>query len=128
MTVVDILNVIRDGIFSNGNSDNVLKNTDVEYLRSIFEGFDIFSDEVISDKSELICVTLDKDDLVALVSGMSPSYSIMNFLQFYKLGYYTGGHCDEWTWSNVVLSKLNAMQLYRIYMILKSDQLNRTNS
>lgn len=46
---------------------------------------------------------LDRTDIKNLLRGISfPPYEVLEELQKRKLGYYTGGFYDRWTWpSNI---------------------------
>ena len=54
-------------------------------------------------------INLSKDDLISLVKGTCPNYDVMDSMIERKLGYYTGGFRDDWTWSG--LGKLTEEEL-----------------
>ena len=64
-------------------------------------------------------INLDKEGLVALVSGMNPTYDQIDRLQKRKLGDYTGGFADKWTWDRFSLKELSEQDLYNLYLQLK---------
>lgn len=66
---------------------------------------------------------LKKDDLIALIRGIDPSYEIMSFFEKKELGSYTGGFKDEWDWtykSSSVWDKFSEDELYKFYLYLKN--------
>jgi hypothetical protein len=66
-------------------------------------------------------VELDKEDLVNLVSGISPSYIQIIKPEFKKLGEYNGSY-DRWSWYDYALQELSEKELYSLYTRCKKAQ------
>lgn len=64
---------------------------------------------------------LDRYDLMSLVKGKTPNYSVMHNPLVEKHGYYTGGIKDEWTWNFCTLHDCSDESLYEIYLICKNS-------
>ena len=65
-------------------------------------------------------VDLDKQDIITLIRGTSPSYELMNDPIIDQLGVYSGGFKDEWNW-NYVFPDLSIEILYNTYLKLKRN-------
>jgi hypothetical protein len=65
-------------------------------------------------------IELNKNDLISLVKGVSPSYAAMQHHTISPLGSYTGGFHDKWYWHTYKLEELTEEQLYNLYKFLKS--------
>jgi hypothetical protein len=65
-------------------------------------------------------VDLDKQDLVTLVCGSSPSYKMMSeySVELADIGDYSGSY-DRWNWNRSALDKLSEKKLYHLYILLK---------
>jgi len=63
-------------------------------------------------------VELEKEDVVALIKGTSPTYDLMKDPVIEQLGYYTGGFRDDWSWLNQ-FPDLPIETLYSTYIKLK---------
>lgn len=67
-------------------------------------------------------VELDKKDLVSLVKGIWPSYSIMDDPYIRQLGSYSGGMLDEWSWNSYKLEELTEETLFKLYQFIKKNR------
>ena len=63
-------------------------------------------------------VELEKDDVVALIKGTSPTYDLMKDPVIAQLGYYTGGFRDDWRGLSQ-FPDLSKEALYSAYTKLK---------
>lgn len=59
-------------------------------------------------------MNLNKKDLINMVRGVSPNYSVMNDPLIGRTGYYIGGHSDTWHW-NSELEDLSEVELIEVY-------------
>jgi hypothetical protein len=48
-------------------------------------------------------VELDKEDLISIVMGRTPTYSLFEHPLVKECGSYTGGFVDRWTWHHYKL-------------------------
>ncbi len=64
---------------------------------------------------------LDKRDLVSLVAGTTPDYTVMSLPLIAQCGSYTGGFHDRWDWSKTKLDKLTEEQLWEVYQHCKQS-------
>jgi len=63
---------------------------------------------------------LTKRELICLVRGCEPSYEQMDIPIIRTLGYYYGGHSDEWTWNYGAFDGMSELQIYEVYKILQN--------
>lgn len=66
-------------------------------------------------------IELSKKDLISLVKGTEPYYSIMNNALIASVGKYSGGFHDQWDWNGSALALLSEEQLYEIYKLCKES-------
>ena len=66
-------------------------------------------------------VDLDREDLLCLLKGTAPHYSLFGEVTIQTCGYFVGGFKDEWHWNNEMLNKLPDEGLYRLYILCKSS-------
>lgn len=66
-------------------------------------------------------INLDKQDLIALVKGQTPNYSVMDDPEIKRNGRYTGGFHDKWDWESYNLEKESEDTLYSIYNKCKNS-------
>jgi len=66
-------------------------------------------------------VELNKQDLISLVVGKPPYYSVFENILVKKCGYYRGGQNDEWRWDGNELEKLSEKQLYNLYLVCRNS-------
>ena len=64
---------------------------------------------------------LDKNDLIALVTGTSPYYDIMENDVVKKAGDYCGGMNDHWRWKNYALLEMSEEELFSLYQMCKNS-------
>jgi hypothetical protein len=64
---------------------------------------------------------LDKDDLISLVTGTDPNYSVMNYPPIKNSGSYMGGFYDNWNWETTKLMFLDEETLWDIYIKCKKS-------
>lgn len=64
-------------------------------------------------------VVLSKEDLISLVKGTPPSYSVMDHAMVEKHGSYSGSY-DRWDW-NSELKELSESELWELYNICKKS-------
>jgi hypothetical protein len=65
-------------------------------------------------------VTLDRKDLLYLVNGIQPDYSIFDNELVKKSGSYCGGFVDKWSW-DYRLNELNDQELWDLYVLCKNS-------
>lgn len=63
-------------------------------------------------------VELDRKDIISLMKGTSPNYSVMHKIPK-DLGSYVGGFCDRWDWNYSVPDEYTDEELFSIYMMCK---------
>ena len=68
-----------------------------------------------------LTIKLNKDDLITLVLGSSPYYSLIEEFQKIKLGSWCGGFVDKWSWDINELIKLSEEELYNVYIKTKES-------
>jgi hypothetical protein len=66
-------------------------------------------------------IELDKEALVKLINGSTPSYEQMEFESIKKGGYYVGGHVDRWQWDVSRLRAMEDTELFNIYTLLNKN-------
>ena len=66
-------------------------------------------------------IELDRKDLISLVKGTSPYYSIFENPLVKQCGSYCGGMCDEWSWTSVYLEELSDKELFELYALCKDS-------
>jgi hypothetical protein len=66
-------------------------------------------------------VELSKEDLLSLVKGASPYYSIFDDKRIKPYGHFVGGHAEYWQWSDSALQELSNEQLFEIYQLCKDS-------
>lgn len=66
-------------------------------------------------------VDLDKKDIISLLRGSCPNYSVMNKIPK-DLGSYVGGFVDDWKW-NYISEDISYSEeyLYDLYLICKNS-------
>lgn len=64
-------------------------------------------------------VELQKIDLISLVMGTSPRYSVLEHALVKSNGRWVGGHVDEWRWDGSSLSALTEEELWRLYVVCR---------
>lgn len=64
-------------------------------------------------------VYLDRKDLIALVEGVSPHYSVFEEPIVKQNGHYIGGHVEKWSWN--ISSELTEGQLWDLYKKCKDS-------
>ena len=62
-------------------------------------------------------VDLDREDLINLVSGVSPSYELMDNPKIRELGNFMGSY-GRWEW-NSEIEDLSEKELFEIYKLCK---------
>ena len=66
---------------------------------------------------------LDKNDLISLVVGTEPCYSVFENENVKNCGEYKGGFNGEWKWNTYALKELSEESLYELYTICKKSWL-----
>ena len=64
-------------------------------------------------------VELDREDLLSLVKGKTPYYSVFEEPIVKKNGKWIGGHVDKWQWGNI--ESLSNEELFELYTICKNS-------
>ena len=67
----------------------------------------------------MIKLKVDKGDLITLVNGKAPNYSVFEEPLVKKCGSYVGGLDDRWIWSFEALKNLSEEELIELYTICK---------
>ena len=72
-------------------------------------------------------VELDRKDIISLLKGSQPNYSVMSQIPE-ELGSYRGGFADEWSW-NYISEDIPYTDefLYNIYLMCKNLWNTQTN-
>ena len=66
-------------------------------------------------------VDLDREDIISLLTGSKPNYSVMNKIPK-ELGSYIGGFVDDWSWNNINENvSYTDEQLYDLYLMCKNS-------
>lgn len=66
-------------------------------------------------------VELDRKDIVSLLVGSVPNYSVMDKIPK-ELGSYIGGMVDDWRWNNIsVDTPYSDEYLYDLYLMCKNS-------
>ena len=65
-------------------------------------------------------VDLEKEDLISLVKGKSPSYEIFGNSLVKSCGSYNGSH-GTWSWSDHSLNELSEKELFELYCLCKQS-------
>ena len=60
-------------------------------------------------------VDLEKKDLIHLVTGISPYYSLFEELTASGAGVYCGGFSEHWEWNKPKLEKMSEEKLFELY-------------
>jgi len=63
-------------------------------------------------------VDLEKEDLINLVNGVSPSYDLFEITIVKKCGRYSGSY-GTWDWIHSELKQLSEEELFELYNICK---------
>lgn len=63
---------------------------------------------------------LDRKDVISLLKGTEPHYSVMDKIPN-DLGSYFGGFKDEWQWNNNIPEKYSDEELLDLYLICKQS-------
>ena len=66
-------------------------------------------------------IELEKEDLVSLVRGQDPYYSIFEEKLVKENGYYVGGMSDRWVWNSYSLKELKEEELWELYLMCKKS-------
>ncbi len=67
------------------------------------------------NKEKMITIEVNKEDLVNLITGISPSFDLINPFTEMGIGNYIGGHVDRWNWNRSTLENLDEHELLEIY-------------
>lgn len=72
-------------------------------------------------KTETLQVELDRYEILSLIKGICPSYSLINELTNEGFGKYIGGFAERWEWNNNdnFWKKYSIEQLFDIYKNIK---------
>ena len=66
-------------------------------------------------------VELNRKDIIALLRGSSPNYSVMNKVPE-ELGSYVGGFVDDWKWNYISEdTPYTDEYLYNLYLMCKNS-------
>jgi hypothetical protein len=71
--------------------------------------------------TETLQVELDRFEILSLIKGICPSYSLINKLTNEGFGNYVGGFVERWEWNNNpdFWNKFPIEQLFDIYKNIK---------
>lgn len=72
-------------------------------------------------KTETLHVELDRSEILSLIKGICPSYSLINELTNQGFGKFIGGFVERWEWNENVnfWKKYSIEQLFDIYKNIK---------
>ena len=66
-------------------------------------------------------VNLDRQDIISLLKGIKPYYSVMDKIPK-ELGSYIGGFANDWEWNDFDKNvSYTDEQLYELYLICKNS-------
>lgn len=66
-------------------------------------------------------VKLNRKDIIALLLGSTPNYSVMDKIPK-ELGYYVGGFVDDWKWNYISEdTPYTDEYLYDLYLMCKNS-------
>lgn len=66
-------------------------------------------------------VELDRKDIISMLLGCKPNYSVMDRIPK-ELGSYVGGFVDDWKWNYIgVDTPYNDEYLYNLYLVCKNS-------
>ena len=70
---------------------------------------------------EIITVELDRYEILSLIKGICPSYSLINELTNQGFGKFIGGFVEKWEWTknDKFWKKYSIEQLFDIYKNIK---------
>lgn len=71
-------------------------------------------------KDPLKSIALDKEDIISLVKGQSPNYSVMEHRLIKKHGNFDGSY-GKWNWNSFSLEKCTEEELKEIYRLCKES-------
>jgi len=64
---------------------------------------------------------LDREDIISLLTGIKPNYTVMNNIPK-ELGSYIGGFVDDWKWNNISKDVTYTDEyLYELYLMCKNS-------
>ena len=70
---------------------------------------------------KIMTVSLDRKDIISLLKGTSPYYSVMDKIPK-DLGSYVGGFKDEWHWNSISENAPYTDEyLYELYLMCKNS-------
>lgn len=69
----------------------------------------------------MIIAELDKKDLLRLVFGINPYYSLFEHLTEKDYGSYCTGKNENWAWNKEKVEKLSEQKLWDLYDICKNS-------
>jgi len=64
---------------------------------------------------------LNKEDLISMVLGTAPYYSVYDHPLVKRTGVHIGGFVDEWSWNRHSLAELTEEELYELYTVCKES-------
>jgi len=64
-------------------------------------------------------VTLEKEDIIALLKGTEPPTQLVSFFVDKECGSMLGGHNIEWKWNKYGMEKHSEVELYGMYLACK---------
>lgn len=67
-------------------------------------------------------IEVSKKELIALIRGTEPHYSIMDDSLVSKVGRYIGGFNDRWEWNNSELNNLSESELLALFIRIKNSR------
>lgn len=71
-------------------------------------------------------VDLDRKDIISLLKGISPNYSVMDKIPS-KLGSYVGGFVNDWQWNHISDDDTYTDEyLYGLYLMCKKSWKNES--
>ena len=66
-------------------------------------------------------VKLDRKDIISLLKGVKPNYSVMDRIPS-ELGSYVGGFVDDWHWNYISEDvPFSDDELYNLYLMCKES-------
>lgn len=66
-------------------------------------------------------VEMRKEDLLYLVKGVTPNFSVFDDPRVKGNGNWVGEHVDRWDWDVSRLEKLDEPALYKLYVICRNS-------
>ena len=80
-----------------------------------------FENGFIESTRKNMIVDLDRKDIISLLTGSQPNYSVIDKIPE-EFGYYFGGFVNDWRWNDISENvSYSDEQLYDLYLMCKNS-------